>query len=92
MWLGPKAEFGARGVIVWTFNRLLMVFGALLVLLSIPVAIATPVIPVGLPMFGVGVVILLRTSETAKRMFFRWARSYPLTSEHVRKFLRRKRK
>lgn len=89
VWLGPNAEFGARGMINWALKRVFALIGLVLMVLGL-VLLPTP-IPLGLLLTPLGIFILIRNSDTAKRIFFRWARTYPITSEHVRKFLRRKR-
>ena len=45
-------------------------------------------IPLGLPMIALGVIILLNTSATAKRVFVRWGRKYPTTVGRVRTWMR----
>ncbi len=85
----PRAgrEFG--DFMAWALKRVSALIGLVFVIVGLPLLV-TP-IPLGLIMIVIGVVLLLRSSDTAKRVFFKWSRTYPLTSEHVRKFLRRRR-
>ena len=71
----------------WMMQRMMTLFGLLIILIGIPLT-PTP-IPVGLPMIAIGLVILLNSSDTAKRAFIRWGRRYPETGRKVRNLMKR---
>ncbi len=77
---------------VWAVRKLGLVIGLFFMAVAIPVAFLTPILPIGLPMFGVGLILVLNTSATAKRVFVRWSRRYPGTAQPIRRFLKRRRK
>lgn len=84
------AGFGLGDAMVWALRRVAALIGLLCLIVALPLALVTPVIPVGLPLAIVGLLILVNTSETAKRIFFRWAKRYPITSRPLRSVMRRR--
>ena len=86
----PAAD--ARFVLQWVLKRVMLAIGAGLLILAIPIAIVTPILPVGLPLAVVGLLILLNNSNTAKRWFVRWGKRHPITMRRVRAVLRGKRR
>lgn len=52
--------------------------GVLLLILSFPIGILTPFIPVGLPIAVVGLVLIGRNSRTGRNMLVRTARRRPM--------------
>lgn len=84
--------YGVSEMMRWAFRQFAILIGASLVLISIPVALVTPVLPVGLPLAIVGLIILVNASERARRMFLRWAKRYPITSRPLRTIMRRRQK
>jgi hypothetical protein len=70
----------------WALSRVFIMIGFAfigvgLVFLPLP-------IPLGLPMIALGVIILLNTSASAKRVFVRWGKKYPMTVGRVRSWMR----
>lgn len=76
------------GLSRWAVTRVVLVFGALLILVGLLVA-PLP-IPLGLPMIAIGSLILINTSTTAKKTFVRWGRRYPRTVGRVRAWMGRR--
>ncbi len=91
VWSGV-AQAGALDVgelMRWAFKRTMIVFGAVLVLVG---AIVTPLpVPIGIPMMAIGGVVLLNSSDTVKRAFFRRYRKNPQTMRRIGAILRRRR-
>lgn len=54
------------------------VFGLLLLILSVPIGILTPFIPVGLPIAIVGLVLIGRNSRFGRGILIRTARRRPM--------------
>lgn len=63
----PMAIRSLRQGVNVAFRQVLAVSGGALLLLSVPVAIATPFLPVGLPMAVVGAVLLGRNAVWGRR-------------------------
>lgn len=89
-WTGGDWDLGARGFLTWALSRVYALVG--LVLLGAGLVLLLTPIPLGIVLIPTGIYVLIRSSDTAKRIFFRWVRTYPVTSEFVRKVLRRRRK
>ncbi len=77
-------------MMVWAVRHVTALIGLICVILALPVALLTPIIPVGLPLLILGLVLLVNSSETAKRIFFRWVKRYPITSRPLRTIMRRR--
>lgn len=74
-------------VAIWAMRRVLALVG--LVIFVAGVIVFPLPIPFGIPLMIAGAVILLNTSDTAKRLFLRWGRRYPETMRKVRGLMRR---
>ncbi len=93
VFIAPDAGvYGLGEMMRWAVRQFATVLGGLLVLISVPVALVTPVLPVGLPLLILGLVLLVNSSETARRMFLRWVKRYPITSRPLRSIMRRRHK
>ncbi len=91
VFIAPDAGvFNLGEMMRWAIRQFATVIGALLVLIAVPVALVTPIVPVGLPLLIVGLILLVNSSERARRMFLRWAKRYPITSRPLRSIMRRR--
>ncbi|MCG8442407.1 MAG: hypothetical protein MI723_11415 [Caulobacterales bacterium] len=70
-------------------QRVWMLVGVTLMIIAVPIALVTPILPIGLPLMVVGALIVLNSSDTAKRAFVRWRRRYPETGRRVRQMMRK---
>ena len=73
----------------WATLRIVMLFGAALILIGI--VLAPLPLPLGLPLIAVGAIIVVNTSTTAKRWFLRWLRRHPGVLRRLRAMTRRRR-
>jgi hypothetical protein len=71
------------------FRAFLAVVGAILIAVSVPVAILTPIIPVGLPLAIVGVVLLGRNSDFGRRWMEGYMQRYPKVERFAPNWLMR---
>ena len=67
---------------------ILSLIGLVLVVLSIPIGMLTPFIPIGLPMAIVGLVMIGRNSRYGKGAIMKTARKYPRARQIYLKRLR----
>ncbi len=92
VWNG-MAQAGAIDVVDlmrWAFKRTMILVGIVLVLAG---AVITPLpIPIGIPLMAIGGVVLLNSSDTVKRAFFRRYRKNPVTMRKVGAVLKRLRR
>jgi drug/metabolite transporter (DMT)-like permease len=63
----PKPVHVFRNGVNVAFRQILALVGLVLIIVAIPVAIMTPVLPIGLPMAIVGVVLLGRNAVWGRR-------------------------
>ena len=63
-----RNAFGA--VVVLVIRGICIVFGVLLMVLSVPIGILTPFIPIGLPMGLLGLILVAAASKTAVCVLF----------------------
>ena len=82
-----SADDAARALVARVTRWALIALGVAIVLAG--VAIAPLPGPGGLPVIGVGLMILLRNSFWAKRQFVRFQRAHPKTVFPIRRLLRR---
>jgi hypothetical protein len=77
-----RNAFGA--VVVLVIRGICIVFGLLLMALSVPIGILTPFIPIGLPMGLLGLILVAAASKTAHRFITNQLRRVPWIWKHVR--------
>lgn len=87
---GGVAAIAPGDVLKWVLKRTGAAIGVVLVIVALPLIVLP--IPLGLPLLLIGMVILLNTSDTAKRLFVRWRRRYPITGRRVRSMMRRRKR
>ncbi len=85
----PRRASAVQFMIEWAYKRLAIAFGVALMVVSIPIGLVTPFLPIGLPLLLIGAAIVLNSSDTAKRAFVRWRRRYPETGRRLRTLMRR---
>ncbi|MEM8920429.1 MAG: hypothetical protein AAGB25_03615 [Pseudomonadota bacterium] len=73
---GSAATTGWKGVEL-VLRPVLALLGAGLIIAGIPIAIATPLIPIGLPVIILGVVLLARNSLAGRRWMQRTLKRHP---------------
>ena len=71
--LRPMAGDGWK----WCFGQSSPCWGVVLIIAGVPIAIATPLIPVGLPITILGVVLLARNSMAGRRWMQRTLKRHP---------------
>jgi hypothetical protein len=92
LWMGVSNAWSVDylGMWRWAVKRVFMligfaVFAVGLVFFPLP-------IPLGIPLMSLGVVIILNTSTTAKKMFARRAKRHPDTIGKLRTWIRARRR
>lgn len=63
----PKPSTGLRNGVNVAFRQILALTGLIMIVVAIPIAFVTPIIPVGLPIAIVGVVLLGRNAVWGRR-------------------------
>jgi hypothetical protein len=74
----------------WAVKRAFMLVGVLIFLVGL-MLFPLP-IPLGIPLMSLGVVIILNTSTTAKKMFVRRAKKHPDSVGRIRTWIRARRR
>ena len=70
----------------WALTRVFILIGFAFIAVGL-IFLPLP-IPFGLPLVTLGVIILLNTSTTAKKVFVRWGKRYPRSVGRVRGWMR----
>jgi hypothetical protein len=91
-WLGVSnaSTVDYLGMSRWAMKRIFMLIGVAVFLVGL-VFFPLP-IPLGIPLMSLGVVIILNTSTTAKKMFVRRAKRHPDTVGKIRTWIRDRRR
>jgi uncharacterized membrane protein YbaN (DUF454 family) len=78
----PKSAVAIRSGFSTAFRQVLAMIGLLMIALSIPIGILTPLVPIGLPFGILGVILLGRNSAWGHR----WMESVLLRHPQVERF------
>ncbi len=78
------------GLTRWALSRIYLLIG--LAVFLVGAAFFPFPIPLGVPLMALGLVIILNTSATAKKVFVRWGRQYPGSVGRVRGWIRERRR
>ena len=81
---GWASKHPIGGVIVLIIRSILVAIGLALMFISVPIAIVTPFIPVGLPLGLLGLVLVAAASKTAHTFITNQLRRWPWVWRKVR--------